>query len=55
MIVNHIKEKARALSGAGGQSSVFDMKVEKRSNCVYTPLQISPAYIVKIKDKTALH
>ncbi|MFZ2070402.1 MAG: hypothetical protein WAV32_02115 [Halobacteriota archaeon] len=24
MTVNHIKEKARALSGAGGQSSVFD-------------------------------
>ncbi|KAF5427884.1 hypothetical protein C5S39_12665 [Candidatus Methanophagaceae archaeon] len=25
-----------------------DMKVEKRSKCVYTPLQISLAYIVKM-------
>jgi len=30
-----------------------DMKVEKRSNCVYTPLQISLSYIVKILETTS--
>ncbi|MFZ2071010.1 MAG: transposase [Halobacteriota archaeon] len=36
------------LYGLGIVNILEDMKVEKRSNCVYTPLQISLAYIVKI-------
>jgi uncharacterized protein with GYD domain len=37
-----------ALYGLGFVNILEDMKVEKRSNCVYTPLQISLAYIVKM-------
>jgi len=36
------------LYGLGIVNILEDMKVEKRSNCVYTPLQISLSYIVKI-------
>ena len=36
------------LYGLGFVNILEDMKVEKRSNCVYTPLQISLAYIVKM-------
>jgi hypothetical protein len=34
--------------GLGFVNILEDMKVEKRSNCVYTPLQISLSYIVKM-------
>ena len=36
------------LYGLGIVNILEDMKVEKRSNCVYTPLQISLTYIVKM-------
>ena len=36
------------LYGLGIVNILEDMKVQKRSNCVYTPLQISLSYIVKI-------
>ena len=36
------------LYGLGFVNILEDMKVEKRSNCVYTPLQISLSYIVKM-------
>jgi len=36
------------LYGLGIVNILEDMKVEKRSNCVYTPLQISLSYIVKV-------
>jgi|GEM_PF-996224 len=36
------------LYGLGIANILEDMKVEKRSNCVYTPLQISLSYIVKM-------
>jgi len=36
------------LYGLGFVNILEDLKVEKRSNCVYTPLQISLAYIVKM-------
>ncbi len=36
------------LYGLGFVNILEDMKVEKRSNCVYTPLQISLSYIVKL-------
>ena len=36
------------LYGLGIVNILEDMKVEKRSNSVYTPLQISLAYIVKM-------